>query len=181
MSFCEQCGSVLKPDSKFCAQCGARLQGPPSPVPPPLITNVLSVNDMIKNLAVSSGATLEEKRGVLTMRKVVAERKAFLNTKKLEYIAKIRIVDSGKEVRFTEMLKESGWGLGGLDAGGGFKVESYKTGFDGQRDGGIKEQSKLFGKKYDYSFNWGDVRVQIEKYTANAGYSFVYKITPSGL
>lgn len=64
--------------------------------------------------------------------------------------------------------------------GTGFKAESYSTGFGGQRDGGIVEQSKLFGKNFTYSFNWGEIRSQIEHDATDAGYSFVYQITPSG-
>lgn len=120
MSFCQHCGKALKPGGNFCEHCGANLQGPPASVPVPSQTPVLSVCDSIRKLAASLDATIEDKGGVLTLRKVVAERKAFLSTKRLEYSAKIRITDSSREVKFTEMLKESGSGLDGMDAGDRF-------------------------------------------------------------
>ncbi|MHB8859036.1 MAG: hypothetical protein ACYC6Z_06085 [Thermoleophilia bacterium] len=106
-------------------------------------------------------AELKEKKGVWTMKAVIAERKAFLSKKKLEYIAKFRIDDATKTIRFSEMLKESGSGLssggGGFDSGMspgfGFKKETYRTGA-GPREGTIEEQSSLFGKDYDYKFDF---------------------------
>ena len=67
------------------------------------------------------------------MEAVIAERKAFLSKKKLTYICRFKVDEPAKEVRFFEMLKESGFGVasGGCDgemsSGFGFKKETYNT------------------------------------------------------
>lgn len=141
----------------------------------------------IKTLADGVSAELKEKKGVWTMKAVIAERKAFLSKKKLEYIAKFRVDDETKTIRFSEMLKESGSGVssgGGFDGdmspGFGFKKETYKTGAD-PREGTIEEQSNLFGKQYEYKFDFKEIRGGMEKIAADNGYSFGYSITPSGI
>jgi len=140
--------------------------------------------DEIKKLAEGMPATLKEKRGVYFMEATVAERKVFLSKKKLTYSAKFRIDDDKKEIRFTEMLTESGSGLssGDSDAGPGFgfKKETYKTGA-GPRQGSIKEQSELFGGQYSYTFDFSKVRASVEELAARAGYTFKYQMTSLGL
>jgi hypothetical protein len=129
-------------------------------------------------------ATLREKRGVYAVEFTVAERKAFLSKKKLTYSARFRIDEDQKELRFTEMLKESGSGAysGGDDQtpGFGFKKETYKTGA-GPREGSIEEQSTLFGAQYSYTFDFSKVRAFIESETLKAGYAFRYRLTSAGL
>lgn len=39
----------------------------------------------------------------------------------------------------------------------------------------------LIGKKYDYTFNYGKIRKQIEEKAKEAGYQFSYQITSIGL
>ncbi|MDO8507969.1 MAG: ribonucleoside-triphosphate reductase [bacterium] len=139
----------------------------------------------VKKYADSISAELSEKKGVWTLTKVVAERKAFLSKKKLEYIAKFRFDDENKEIRFTEMLKESGSGISSGDMddmspGFGFKAGTYKTGMGG-REGSIKEQSNLFGKDYSYEFKFEEIRAKIEEIAKNKGYDFKYQITSKGL
>jgi hypothetical protein len=147
----------------------------------------MSLVDDVNTYANEFGATISEKKSVWTLSKVIAERKAFLSTKKLEYTAKFRIDDDAKLIKFTEMLKESGSGLssgsdfdGGMSSGFGFKTESYNT-FKGGREGSIQEQSNLFGKKYNYEFDYKEVRTKFEELAKNAGYEFKYQITPIGL
>jgi hypothetical protein len=136
--------------------------------------------DDIKGIAASIGAELKEKKGTYTLTLVVAERKAFLSKKKLEYIARLRVDDAATELKFTEMLKETGAGIsGGIDdvsPGFGFKAETYKTGA-GPRGGSITEQSNYFGKQYSYSFDWSAIRMRVEQAAQAAGYSFAYSIT----
>ena len=136
--------------------------------------------DEIQKIAAAIPAEMIAKKGVYTLRAVIAERKAFLTTKKLTYQAKIKIDETAKEVHFTEMLKEAGAGLsagGDLDMGPGigFKAETYNT-MSGARQGTIQEQSNLFGKKYEYKFSYeklrNDIQAQVEKF----GYKFVYTI-----
>lgn len=144
----------------------------------------MALKDDIIAMADSTGAEIREKKGIYTLRLVVAERKAFLSKKKLEYIARFRVDDAAGEVRFTEMLKESGSGVsGGLDdstPGFGFKAESYRTG-KGPREGTITEQSRYFGEHYDYSFDFSTMRSWIEKAAAASGYRFSYTITGADL
>ena len=131
-------------------------------------------------------AMLQEKNGKYSFEFIIAERKAFLSSKKLIYRASFRIDEAQKELRFTEMLKESGVGVSSgtsdvqISPGMGFKVETYTIGGK-QREGNIAEQSALFGKKYSYSFDYSKIRKDIEAAAAKAGYGFKYQITSIGL
>lgn len=140
--------------------------------------------DEIKKFVEGIPATLKEKRGVYSVEFTVAERRVFLSKKKLTYSAKFRVDEDNKELRFTEMLKESGAGMSpgdsGFGPGFGFKKESYKTG-TGPREGSIEEQSKLFGAQYSYTFDFSKVRTFIEREAVKAGYAFKYQITSLGL
>ena len=136
--------------------------------------------DEIKKFVEGIPATLKEKRGVYSVEFTVAERKVFLSKKKLTYSAKFRVDEDKKELRFTEMLKESGSGMSSGDSGFGFKKESYRTG-TGPREGSIEEQSKLFGAQYSYTFDFSTVRTFVEEEAVKAGYAFKYQITPLGL
>ncbi len=138
----------------------------------------------IKEVFAAIPAELSENKGLFTAVYVVAERKAFLSKKKLVYFAKYRIDEGKREVRFTEMLKESGFGLsggGGLDSspGFGFKKETYKTWGGAGRT--IEEQSNLFGKQYSYTFDFQVIRTAIENKTREAGFAFKYQTTAIGL
>ncbi|MEW5825905.1 MAG: hypothetical protein AB1778_03660 [Candidatus Bipolaricaulota bacterium] len=138
----------------------------------------------IAQYAATIPATLEEKRGLCTVEFVVAERKAFLSKKRLTYRAQFRIDDEKRELRFTEMLMESGSGVsaGGDDLGPGFgfKKETHKTGA-GPREGTIEEQSRLFGKEYSVSFDVAKTRAFVENAATLAGYRFAYHLTARGL
>ncbi len=139
----------------------------------------MALTDDIKGMAASVGAELKEKKGICTFRLTVAERKAFMSKKKLEYVARFRVDDQARELRFTEMLKETGSGVSGGDEaspGFGFKTETYRTGA-GPREGTITEQSDYFGKQYTYSYDWSAIRSWMEQAAAAAGYTFSYSIT----
>jgi hypothetical protein len=116
---------------------------------------------------------------------VVAERKAFLSKKKLVYKAEFRLDNNNRKMHFTEMLKESGFGLssGGDDMdmspGVGFKKGTYKVGMQG-REGTIEEQSKLFGKDYNYNFDFGVIRNKFKGIAEDFGYAFEYHIIGLG-
>jgi len=148
----------------------------------------MSIIENIKSSLKNIAGEWKEKNGIFEFEAVIAERKSFLNKKKLTYGAKMRIDDEAKEIKFTEMLKESGFGLssGGsgfgddMSPGFGFKTESYNT-LSGPREGSISEQSDLFGKKYDYQFEWGTVRKNVEEAAKHSGYEFKYQITSIGL
>ncbi len=140
--------------------------------------------DRIKEFVAGLPATLKEKRGVYSLKLTVAERRVFLSKKKLTYSAKFRVDEDAKELRFTEVLVESGSGMStgddGIGPGFGFKKESYRTG-SGPRNGTITEQSKLFGTKYNYTFDFSKIRGAIEKLATDAGYAFKYQITSRNL
>lgn len=115
------------------------------------------------------------KGGTLELETVVAERKAFLSKRKLTYRCKLRVDDEARRVTFYEILMEKGSGVssgeGDMAAGFGFKKESYKVGGT-TREGTIEEQSRLFGKDYDYRFEFGVVRKNAEHAATEAGYEF---------
>jgi hypothetical protein len=115
------------------------------------------------------------KGGTLELETVVAERKAFLSKRKLTYRCRLRVDDEARKVTFFEILLEKGSGVSSGDSdmapGFGFKTESYKVG-GASREGTIEEQSRLFGKDYDYRFEFGAVRRDIERAAAEAGYAF---------
>jgi len=122
-----------------------------------------------------------QKDGSARMEAVIAERKAFLSKKKLTYICRFKVDEPSKEVRFFEMLKESGFGLSGggsddeMSSGFGFKKETYNT-FGKERSGSIEEQSRLFGKDYSYKFDFGAFRGSVRKAAESAGYRFEVKL-----
>ncbi|MCX6810862.1 MAG: hypothetical protein NTY30_04015 [Candidatus Berkelbacteria bacterium] len=128
----------------------------------------------------------KDKKGVWEFSSVIAERKAFLSTKRLTYSARVKIDEDAKIIHFSEMLIEAGSGLSsgsgfdgdsGMSAGFGFKAESYNT-MNGGREGKIEEQSNLFGKKFEYKFDYKEIRAKIEELTKSAGYKFEYQILP---
>lgn len=139
------------------------------------------LNEM-ETIAKNNGLDFNQKNNEFKLHKIVAERKAFLSKKKLEYSANIKIDDGIKQVDFTEMLKESGSGLSsgggfddGISPGFGFKAGTYKTG-PGGISGNIEEQSKLFGKDYNYSFDYANIRNAIKEIAEKNGYTFKYSI-----
>jgi len=139
----------------------------------------MALADDIKELLLKNGGELK-KKNVTKYSVVVAERKAFLSTKKLEYKASFRVDETSKKVLFSEMLGEKGAGIssgGDFDGtpGFGFKTETYKTG-GGAREGSVKEQSDLFGKKYDYNFDFNNIRPGVKKLAEKAGYAFEFSL-----
>ncbi len=126
-------------------------------------------------------AEVKESKGIHQLTAIIAERKAFLSTQKLQYVAKFHIAEDQKQVRFCEMLKESGAGVstgGDLDSspGFGFKTETYKSGSSG-REGSIEQQSSLFGKRYEYRFDYKIIRGKIEELAQEEGYQFLIKLS----
>lgn len=138
----------------------------------------------IKELLKQYNGEWKEKKGLWDFSTTLAERKAFLSKKKLTYAFKLRIDETTKTVRFSEMLIESGSGVSsgsdfdsGMSTGFGVKTESYNT-FGNARKGTIEEQSKLFGKDYTYQFNYSEIRMKVQEAAARAGYQFEYQILP---
>jgi hypothetical protein len=116
----------------------------------------------------------EQKDGSLILKFVIAERKVFLSKKKLTYKSKVRVNDEKKEITFFEMLSESNVGL---SAGSGFEFKKETYGTKGkEREGGIEELSILFGKKYQYSFDYKKIREAIKEEAQKTGYTFSVKL-----
>lgn len=135
----------------------------------------MGLQEEIGKVFTAISAEMTESRGLYTAEYVVAERKSFLSKKKLLYVAKYRVDEEKREVRFTEMLKETGSGIsaGDTETGFGFKKETYKTG-GGGREGMIEEQASLFGKKYSYAFDYKAIRGAVEKKAREAGLAFEF-------
>jgi hypothetical protein len=143
------------------------------------------MHENIKRVLEPYAGEWKEKKGVWSWSAVIAERKAFLSKKKLTYSARLRFDDAAKSIAFSEMLVESGSGLStggggfddGISPGVGFKTESYNT-TGGARAGHIAEQSNLFGKTYQYSFDYQDIRARVEAVASTSGYRFDYQLLP---
>ncbi|MHB1346205.1 MAG: ribonucleoside-triphosphate reductase [Candidatus Humimicrobiaceae bacterium] len=129
----------------------------------------------------------EAKNDVLWMTYVVAERKAFLSKQKLFYRCRIKIDDNKKALIFFEILSEVGSGLstgGGFDSemssGFGFKAEktTYRS---GGREGTIEEQTVLFGKKYEYNFDYKKIREDVKAIAEKFGYGFEITLRESSI
>jgi len=138
-----------------------------------------------KRVLESYNGEWKEKKGLWSFTATIAERKAFLSKKKLAYSAKIKVDEEAKTVHFSEMLIEAGSGFtsggndfdGGMSTGFGFKKESYNT-MSGAREGTIEEQSNLFGKNFDYKFDYKKIRTDIESIAKKTDYKFEYQILP---
>lgn len=135
--------------------------------------------DIIKAYAQEISADFREKKGKGQLTLTVAERKAFLSSQKLTYQARFRVDEKKKTLHFFEMLKESSSGMssGGME----FSTTKFKTGRGGRQESVIEQQSRLFGKKYDYEFDFQAIRGRIESMAEKSGYSFEYHITPKWL
>ena len=139
-----------------------------------------TIIESVKQALAGREGKWSEKKGLWEFSAVIAERKAFLSTKKLTYSLKMRLDEGTKTVRLSEMLTEAGSGLssgGDLDSGFGFKKESFNT-FGGARMGTIEEQSRLFGKDFTYKFDYQEIQNQIKEITEAAGYAFEYQVLP---
>jgi hypothetical protein len=126
------------------------------------------------------GSLIEKEDGYL-IEVVLAERRSFLSRKRLVYRARLRIDETRRELTLAEHLKETGlgWGAGseeaGITPGIGFKKDTYRVGLDGVRRGTITEQSDLFGKKYQYRFDFNLLREKIRRVGEADGYTFVLR------
>ena len=148
----------------------------PSPAQP--AGEAVLVGEILR-YAQAAGFSVQQSGHQLTLERVVAERKSFLSTARLEYRATISLDEVRRSARFTEMLKESGAGLtsGGGDDGDlgtatGFSFE--KTSHNSRKDGiaeSIEEQAARFGTKYAPGFPYSEVKGHIDRVCMAAGYS----------
>ena len=114
-----------------------------------------------------------QKDGSLAMEALIAERKAFLSKRKLTYKCKLRVNEGPRSVTFWEMLVERGSGVSAGDdmaPGFGFKRETYGT-KGKELSGGMEEASRLFGKDFNYTWDYAFVRNAVRGAAEAAGYS----------
>ena len=122
-----------------------------------------------------------QKADQVILSRVVAEQKALMATGQLTYEARIRIDDARREVRFTELLKESRSGMssGGDDDFGpsGFGVQrtSYNSRTDTVQDS-IEEQAARYRSKYPLDFRYDAVSPQVRGIAETAGYTLAYGV-----
>jgi hypothetical protein len=125
-----------------------------------------------------------QKDGTLKGEAVLAERKSFLSKKKLTYSCKARVDDAVRTVRFWEMLVEKGSGMSsGMDdvaPGIGFSAGTYKSGGK-ERSGSIEEASSLFGKDFDYQWDFAAVRTALQQVASAAGYAWETVLNPKSV
>jgi hypothetical protein len=146
----------------------------------------MSVSEAIKSyLTGEAGAQVTGKGQSGEAKLLVAEQKSLLSKKKVEYTAKFKVDDAERSVRFFEMLKESGSGMSGGDAGdfgGGWGVTktTYST-HTGGREGSLEAQGALLGKKFAFSFDYARIRSAVQAIAERNGYRFEYQVTPKGL
>ncbi len=148
---------------------------PPAAGPAP---RAVLVGEILR-YAQAAGFTVQQSADQLTLERVVAERKTFLASAKLEYRATVSLDEGRRTARFTELLKESGAGLtsGGGDDGdfgtaSGFSFQ--KSSYNSRKDGigeSIEEQAARFGTKYAPGFPYAEVKGHIARACAAAGYS----------
>ncbi|MBC7292670.1 MAG: hypothetical protein H5T84_00955 [Thermoleophilia bacterium] len=140
----------------------------------------MSLQQRLEQVSLSLPVRLmPEKDGTLAGEAILAERKAFLSKKKLQYRCRVRVDESSRTVRFWEMLVEKGSGLSSGSSGGfdemspgfGFKKETYTT-RGKEREGTIEEVSQLFGKNYSYAWDYGTVRQALRAAAEAEGYRF---------
>jgi len=124
-----------------------------------------------------------QKDGSLAMEMLVAERKAFLSTRKLIYRCRLRVNEAARTVAFWEMLMEKGSGAFGDDdmaPGFGFKKETYGTSCK-ERSGSIEEASSLFGRDYVFDWDYAVVRRRVRGVAEAAGYSVNVVLSPKSV
>lgn len=129
---------------------------------------------LLQALAVLGGE-VRERGDAIEFTKVLAERRAFLSRRRLVYRATVRVDEGRREVHLWESLTETSSGLA-PEAGAGFKVETYRT-WPEARAGTIKEQAELFGKRYNYTFDFSAVRKELEAAARGHGYAVQVKLS----
>lgn len=191
MPFCRMCGAEVTEEVRFCRSCGAPLSPSgqatapgPAPVPQTQPGRRMTLRDELIAAGTTFPAPLEpQKDGSLAMEALVAERKAFLSTRKLIYRCKLRVDDGARAVTFWEMLVEKGSGVSGGDdmaPGFGFKKETYSTGGK-ERSGSIEEASSLFGRDFDYTWDYTWVRNMVRGAAEAAGYRLQVVLNPKSV
>ena len=140
-------------------------------------------DDLVASTSVFPAPLRLEKDGSLAMEALVAERKAFLSRRKLTYKCRLRVNDAARTVTFWEMLEEKGSGVSGgedMAPGFGFKKETYRTEGKGL-SGSIEEASNLFGKDFNFNWDYAVVRRMVRGMAEAAGYNIDVVLSPKSV
>ena len=121
---------------------------------------------------------LSQSGHTVTLERLVAEQKGVLSRTRLEYFAKVAVDGAQGEVRFSEMLKETGRGLstgggdfdGDVGVGFGFQAGTYRSGT--QVADTIEEQERRLGPRFGTSFPHAALRDQVAGIAGAFGYRF---------
>lgn len=140
----------------------------------------------IKRIASEIPAQLKENKGLFTLECNVGEKKVLITRQRYVYSAKFRIDENKKEVRFTETLKESAFGIsmgaGAVDSlGFGFMKKETRQTKTAPKEGTGKEPSEPSDKEESDTIDFSRIRSMIEAAAVKAGYTFKYKLTSFGL
>ena len=140
----------------------------------------------IKRIASEIPAQLRENKGLFTLECNVGEKKVLITRQRYVYSAKFRIDENKKEVRFTETLKESDFGISmGADAvdslGFGFLKKGTNQTEVKPKEGTSREPSEPSDKEESDTIDFSRIRNMIEAEAVKAGYTFKYKLTSFGL
>jgi hypothetical protein len=125
----------------------------------------------------------EQKDGTLTLDFVAAERKSLLASKRISYHCRVRVDEGARMMLFFEILKERGAGISAGDETGpgfSFRKETYST-TGSERSGSLEESSRLTGKGYSLSFDYGAVREAMKREAESAGYGFSVTLKESAV
>lgn len=140
------------------------------------------LTERLRNFCLNNNGKFEQKKDKIICQFTVAERKAFLTRKKIVYKVNLKVDDITRKVAYSEMLKETGFGLSSsvgddeLSPGFSFKAHKIKQGFGTPPEGTIIENSYLFGQKYTYRFDYKELREKIKNLVSESGYTIDYKI-----
>lgn len=140
----------------------------------------------IKRIADEIPAELREDKGLFTLECNVGEKRVLITRQRYVYSAKFRIDEKKKEVRFTEMLKESAFGISmGADSveslGFGFKKKGTNQTEVKPKKGTSKEPLESSDKEESDTIDFSKIRSMLETAVVKAGYTFKYKLTSFGL
>ena len=140
----------------------------------------------IKRIASEIPAELREDKGLFTLECAVGEKRVLITRQRYVYRAKFRINEKKREIRFTEMLKESDFGVSmGADAVDSLGFGFLKKGTDQTearpKVGAGKEPPEPSDKDESDTVDFSRIRNMIEAAAVEAGYTFKYKLTSFGL
>jgi hypothetical protein len=143
----------------------------------------MPLKEMLLAMTTFPAPFTEQTDGTLTLDFVAAERKSLLASKKISYHCRVSIDEGARTMLFFEILKERGAGISAGDEMGpgfSFKKETYSA-TGSERSGSIEESSRLTGKGYSLSFDYGAVREAVKREAETAGYQFSVMLRESAV